>query len=270
MVRRCLAPRLLGLESLPRQGPFLLVANHSAGLGIAESLGLALCWLEAFGSSRPLAPMVFPTDFFIPGMSWFVRRLGAIPSTMSAGEQTLARGVPVLIFPGGDHEAMRPAWQAYRVDFGSRTGFVRLACRSGVPVVPMGIRGAHLTAPLLIRGRWLSWLLVQPRLLGTKRWALSLLGVLGAAALAWAPLPTAARVALGWLWLGSPLSLLPWWPARIRMRIGAPLMPPGRQYEGDEPSRRAFGRRVEQAIQSLVSSADEHERPPLANAPTRG
>lgn len=44
-----------GLDHLPAQGPYILVSNHNAGLGIAELVGLAALWAKAFGGERPLA-----------------------------------------------------------------------------------------------------------------------------------------------------------------------------------------------------------------------
>jgi 1-acyl-sn-glycerol-3-phosphate acyltransferase len=55
----------------------------------------------------------------------------------------------VLIFPGGDHEAFRPVWQAYRVDMANRKGFLRIARRAWVPIVPLGIRGSQFALPIL-------------------------------------------------------------------------------------------------------------------------
>ena len=127
LVRALFRPALLGMEHLPRQGPFLLVANHSAGMGLAEILSFAVMYLEKVGPSRPLAGFVLPTDFRIWPLSAVARGVGAIPSTYEAAEHTLGAQVPILVFPGGDHESLRPIWHANRVDFGGRLGFLRIA-----------------------------------------------------------------------------------------------------------------------------------------------
>ena len=171
--------------------------------------------------------------------------------------ETLRRGVPLLVFPGGDHETLRPVWQHARVDFGGRTGFLKIAREAGVPIVPMGIRGGALTAPMLVRSRRLARALVLPQLLGQKRWGVSLLGALVVAGLAALPMPLPAKLIASALWLGSPLSLLAWIPWTLRFRIGAPIPPeslftaePGRSE--DELLRAALAR-VERAVQSLVT-----------------
>lgn len=254
LVRVCHRPTLEGIEHLPTRGPFLLVANHSAGLGIAEILSFMVMYLAKVGPERPLAGFAHPFSFRMFPASAVLRGVGAIPSTYAAAEAALASGVPLLVFPGGDHETLRPIWQANRVDFGGRIGFLRIARAAGVPIVPLGIRGGHFTAPMLFRSRILATLLGAPRLIGAKRWGVSLLGAIVAAlilVLVRAGWPI--RVGLTWLWLGSPLTFLPWIPWTLRMRIGAPI-PASELFPGagtDDELRRALPR-VQAAVQGLV------------------
>jgi 1-acyl-sn-glycerol-3-phosphate acyltransferase len=260
LVQLCHRPTLTGIENLPRSGPFLLVANHSAGLGVAEILTFLALYLRDVGPERPMAGFAHPIGFRLFPLTAAHRALGSIPSTYVAAEQTLSKGVPILVFPGGDHETLRPIWEANRVDFGGRLGFLRIARKSGVPVVPLGIRGSHCTAPVLVRVPLLATLLVMPRLLGTNRWGISLLAVIGAVVIGWfGPGSWAVRAAICFLWLGSPLTLLPWIPWTIRMRIGAPMAAgelfPGSgsgEGEGDDAELRRALPRVQAAVQALV------------------
>jgi len=252
----CHRPTLVGVESLP-EGPFLLVANHSAGLGLAEINTFIVMYLRHVGADRPLAGFAHPAAFRVFPLSAALRAMGAVPSTYAAAEKTLSVGVPLLVFPGGDHETLRPIWQANRVDFGGRLGFLRIARTAGVPIVPLGIRGGHFTAPVLFRSRALATLLVAPRLLGVKRWGISLLGVIVAAlVLTLVPASWPGRAAIVWLWLGSPLTFFPWVPWTLRMRIGTPI-PASELFTlagsdgGDEQLSRALAR-VQAAVQALV------------------
>lgn len=267
-IRRCLRPwsRLMhrptleGLAHLP-PGPFLLVANHSAGIALSELASLMSLWLDAQAPPRPLAGFAHPLGLRIFPASAILRSVGAVPSTHAGAEAALARGVSLLVFPGGDHEAMRPVWQAHRVDFGGRCGFLRIARRANVPIVPLGIRGSHFTVPILWRSRHLlPWALVLPRLIGIKRWPLTLLGALGAAAcLTQAPWTLPVRVLVAWAWLVSPLMCLPVVPARITFRIGRPMSPETlfAGVEGDDPAALAPAREaVEAAVQRLVARRD--------------
>jgi 1-acyl-sn-glycerol-3-phosphate acyltransferase len=257
LVGLCHRPTLEGIPNLPQDQPYLLVANHSAGMGMAELASFTVMYLKRVGPHRPLAGFVLPMDFQVFPFSLVARGIGAIPSTYPAAFETLAAGVPILLFPGGDHESLKPLWQAHRVDFGGRLGFLRLAREAGVPVVPMGIRGAHFTAPILCRSRLLANLLVFPRFFGIKRWGISVLGAIGAALIAvLLPGPWYLRAALIWLWLGSPVTFLAWIPWTIRMRIGKPIPaadlfgPPGAT-PTEEQLAQAL-QRVQAAVQALV------------------
>ena len=250
VVRLLWRPTLHGCEHLPTSGPYLLVANHSGGIGAAEILSFVALYLRQVGRQRPLAAFALPLGFHVWPLSLAHRHLGSIPSSYAAARSTLAKGVPILVFPGGDHESLRPIWHLNSVDFGGRVGFLRIAREAGVPIVPMGIRGGHLSAPILIRSRWLSTLLVAPRLMGVRRWGLSLLGLLGAlgiAALLPASLPV--RALLLWLWLGSPLTFVPWLPWTLRMQIGEPLQAVDLFGDGGDVALAAALERVQAAVQ---------------------
>jgi 1-acyl-sn-glycerol-3-phosphate acyltransferase len=254
IVRLCHRPTLEGVEHLPARGPYILVANHSGGMGVAEIFSFAVLYLEKVGPERPLAGFALPVGFHVFPVSAALRAVGAIPSTYAAANHALAIGVPFLVFPGGDHETLRPIWRANDVDFGGRTGFLRIAREHGVPVIPLGIRGGHMTAPVLFPSRLLAAILVVPGFLGLKRWGLSLLGLLVATAIAcFAPWAWPYRVLAIWAWLASPFSFVAWIPWTVRMRIGAP-MAPSDLFAGettDQQLREALVR-VQGAVQKLV------------------
>lgn len=246
---------LEGDHHLPGAGGFLLVANHPPSLGTAEFAALAAAYARRFGSSRPLAGFAHATSFGWWPLSWVFRQIGAIPSTYEAAADALARGVPVALFPGGDHEGFRPFWQASRVDFGGRLGFLRIARRAWVPVVPMGIAG--VTAPLLMGSKLLAFLFVWPRLAGVKRYGLSVAALIGAAAiLLLLPVGAVWRALLAWCWMGSPLALASWFPARITIRIGQPLRPEDlfgdRSSPEDDVALALALERVEAAVQAVL------------------
>lgn len=234
-------PRVEGLAHLPTSGPYVLVANHGAAMGLAEVLSLASLWIDL---DRPLAGFAHPFAFHVWPASWFIPGLGCVPSSHEAGDRALADGVPLLVMPGGDHECALPFWRSRAVDFTGRDGFARLAARNGAPFVPMGIVGARATAPVLFAARGVAReLLVVPRLLGVKRWPITVLGVAGAIALL-AALPLPWSIVAAWAWLSSPLQMLPWVPATLVFRVGPPL-----------PSTTA-ARDVEAAVRALVQSAN--------------
>lgn len=260
LLRLCFRPRLTGWEHLPEGRPFLVVSNHSGG-GIAEIACLVYLWQQRFGNTRPIAGMAAPPVFLLPVLSQMVRGVGAVPATYRHAEEAFAKGASVIVFPGGDHDAFRPIWQANRVDFNGRKGYLRLARKLGVPIVPLGIQGSHYTAPILWRSKLTPWLLLLPLLFAAKRLPITLLGaligaaVLGFAGPLWGYASAGALAALCLIWpLFAFVPIIPW---PIRFRVGSPLEPEGLFGEGDEDQAlEAASEKVVGEIQRLVLERD--------------
>lgn len=145
-VKRILTPvadayfslRATGHEALPG-GPFILAGNHSSLLDwvfVARFVG------------RPVRFVLSREFYDQPGFSPLYRRLGVVPIRdgaieLSAIRQLLAnleRGEIVGVFPEGRitlDGALLPA----------QPGIVSIAARAGVPIVPVGVRGAFEAFP---------------------------------------------------------------------------------------------------------------------------
>ena len=59
-----------------------------------------------------------------------------IRATRDNAVKALRSGAVVIVFPGGDNDALRPTWQQNKIDFSGRTGYVTTAIEAGVPIVP--------------------------------------------------------------------------------------------------------------------------------------
>ncbi len=113
------------------------------------------------------------TRWLIEGLDW----------STGDGEHLAAAarsGRHVLITPGGDREATRPGWIHNRVDWGQRTGFVRVAIEHGMPIVPVAASGvdnayyglndgAVLGRKLNLKNRSPFWIALGP--LGFYPWS---------------------------------------------------------------------------------------------------
>lgn len=146
-----------GAGNLPDHNGYLLVGNHS-GLGVVESVAFTEAWLTHVGEHRPLAAMAHSALMRAPWFGQLLRSVGAVEATREGAAWARSSGAAVLLFPGGDHEAMRPMWRARRVDFGNHRGWIRLARELGLTVVPLAITGSHVTVPNLGASRRLAWL----------------------------------------------------------------------------------------------------------------
>jgi 1-acyl-sn-glycerol-3-phosphate acyltransferase len=59
------------------------------------------------------------------------------------------------VFPGGDYDSYRPSFEN-KIDFAGRTGYVRTAIESGVPIVPVVSIGGQEGQLFITRGNWLA------------------------------------------------------------------------------------------------------------------
>ena len=160
-------PDIHGLERVPRKGPVLIVGNHTGGAGSPEVLISQLAFSAYFGVERPHYQLAHRMVLNSPVGS-LVRRFGSVEADPANAEAALDAGAMVTVFPGGDYEVFRPSWQSAKVDFGGRTGFLRLALRKKVPIVPMVTLGGQETALFLSRGERLARLTGAARVMRLK------------------------------------------------------------------------------------------------------
>jgi 1-acyl-sn-glycerol-3-phosphate acyltransferase len=222
--------RLEGVEHLPASGPALIVGNHSGGLVPLDSLFPFVTVRERFGRERCLYALGHDVLYDVPLFRQYAGRLGVLRAGHEGGRRALQAGHLLLVYPGSDYDSFRPFSERNRVVLAGRTGFVKLALRSQVPVIPLASVGMHETLIVLTRGEVLGRRLGMHRLLRTD------------------VLP----VALGLPW-GLFVPLLPQipLPAQVSMAFLPPLgwdLPPA---AADDPAvvRRCY-LEVEQALQS--------------------
>lgn len=147
---------LRGWENVPSDEPILFVGNHSGGASTLDAVPLLAKWIRERGPESPLYALSYDLLFGAPGVSSLLRSAGCVPASHHNAERALDKGASVVVFPGGDYEVFRPWSQRNEIHFHYHTGFVELAIRKGVRVVPMTIHGAHETTFVLTRGRQIA------------------------------------------------------------------------------------------------------------------
>ncbi|HUY64999.1 MAG TPA: lysophospholipid acyltransferase family protein [Acidimicrobiales bacterium] len=138
-----------GLEKIPRTGGALLVANHAGAVpsdapvimhGIEEELG------------RPVYGLA---DYFFRSAPWLGTmwaRLGGVPAHPDNALRILRdQGDLAVVFPEGTKGPSKTYTDRYRLRRFGRGGFVEIAMRAGVPVVPIAVVGAEESMPILFR-----------------------------------------------------------------------------------------------------------------------
>lgn len=143
------------MERVPTS-PVLLIGNHSGGTITPDTSAVYASWYRTRGFDDPLLGLAFDAMFSVPKMSGLMRKIGQMPASMDNAESALTDGCSVLLYPGGAHEVFRPWKERNKIIFKGRTGFIRLALKTGVPVVPVVGHGGHETTIVLTRGERLA------------------------------------------------------------------------------------------------------------------
>jgi 1-acyl-sn-glycerol-3-phosphate acyltransferase len=132
-----------------------------------------------------------------PFIGAYFRKMGVLPAAPDSITAALAAGHDVALWPGGEVDSLRPWTDRDKAVLAGRTGFVKLAIRSGVPIVPIATVGGADSMPVLLRGRRLARWLQLDKVARLKMFpiALSAPWGIGPAMLPEIPLPTKIRTA---------------------------------------------------------------------------
>jgi 1-acyl-sn-glycerol-3-phosphate acyltransferase len=141
-----------GWERLPAETS-LLIGNHSGGALTMDAWTFVFDWWRRFGTERVLHATAHDVLMAAPGLGDYFRQAGVIPASREGVSAALSAGRDVIIWPGGDVDAMRSWRRRDEAVLGGRMGFVGTAIRSGVPIVPVASVGGHDTAFILSEGR---------------------------------------------------------------------------------------------------------------------
>jgi 1-acyl-sn-glycerol-3-phosphate acyltransferase len=230
-----------GLDTVPA-GPCLFVGNHNGAMLMPDMFVLGIALYDRFGLDGLPWGLTHRLALQVPWVGKTLLRLGTVRGTEHNGLRLLREGRRVLVYPGGELDSMRSYRERKRVVFGRRRGYVRLALRAEVPVVPVVTAGAHETLIVISNGRWLA------RRLGVDK------------RLKLCALPLSLSVPWG-LWLGVPPPHFPL-PTRIRMRLLRPIRfeRTGEHAALDrcyvEQCHRRIHRRMEAALERLADGGE--------------
>lgn len=152
-----------GLEHIP-EGPALIVGNHNSGTTFLEAVGTGARWIRERGADDPWAGLAHDSIVGLPGLGRVLARLGAVRAGHRQAEAAFDQGRKVIVFPGGNREAYRRYADRHRILFAGRTGWVSLAVRHQVPIVPAVFIGGQEGFVVLAEGKRVA------RWTGARRW----------------------------------------------------------------------------------------------------
>ncbi len=181
-----------GMDKIPADGGALLVANHAAAVpsdapaimhGIEVEMGRAVYGLaDHFFRSAPVL-----------GTLW-ARNGGVVAQPDNAYRLLREQGQLALVFPEGTKGPAKTYDERYRLRRFGRGGFVEIAMRAGVPIIPIAVVGAEESMPTITR------LPVVAKALGLPYFPI-----------------TANMLALG------PLGALAYFPSKFKIRVLDPV-----------------------------------------------
>src|SRR3954467_1548323 len=185
-----------GWERIP-DSPVLLVGIHSGAPFVWDAWTVGVQWWRRFGDERPLHGTAHDALMALPGIGSYFRRMGVLPAAPDSIATALAAGHDVMLWPGGEVDSLRPWVKRDEAVLAGRTGFIKLAIRTGVPIVPISTGGGPDSMPVLSSGRRLAKVLQLDKIARIKIMPIGLSAPWGLAPsmLPEIPLPTKIRTA---------------------------------------------------------------------------
>ncbi|TXL57748.1 lysophospholipid acyltransferase family protein [Aeromicrobium terrae] len=186
-----------GWDNVP-DTPVLLVGIHSGAPFVWDAWTVGVQWWRHYGMERPLLGTAHDVLMAAPLIGKYFRAMGVLPAAPDSIATALAEGKDVALWPGGEVDSLRPWSERDQATLAGRTGFVKMAIRAGVPIVPIATVGGADAMPVLIRGDKLSKALRLDKALRLKVFpiAVSLPWGIAPAALPQFPLPAKIRTRL--------------------------------------------------------------------------
>jgi 1-acyl-sn-glycerol-3-phosphate acyltransferase len=182
-----------GLDKIPANGGALLVANHAAAIPSDAPVIMHGIETELHRPVYGLADQLFKATPVV-GTLW--SRLGGVVAHPDNAYRLLhEQGQLVLAFPEGSKGPGKHFTERYKLRRFGRGGFVEIAMRAGVPIVPIAVIGAEESMPIVWKAHTLAKLLGLPYL------------------------PVTANMVA----LGPVLGALTYFPAKFHLRVLDPV-----------------------------------------------
>jgi 1-acyl-sn-glycerol-3-phosphate acyltransferase len=139
-----------GWEQVTPNQPALFVGSHNGGLAAPDMHMFIYDWYRRFGYDHPAYGLMHPNMWTaLPPVAEMAAKLGAVRAHPKMAIAALRQGASVLVYPGGARDVFRPANLSHQIHFRGHKGFIKLALRQKVPIVPLVSWGAHATLMIL-------------------------------------------------------------------------------------------------------------------------
>jgi 1-acyl-sn-glycerol-3-phosphate acyltransferase len=150
-----------GVENLPQTGAALVVVNH-AGVLPFDGLMASVAVHDKHPAHRALRLLAADMVFDNPLLGQAARKAGHTMACMADAHQLLSQGELTAVFPEGYKGLGKRFGDRYKVQRFGRGGFVSVALRTKVPIVPCSIVGSEEIYPKIGELKLLARLLGLP------------------------------------------------------------------------------------------------------------
>lgn len=138
-----------GADALP-EGPAILVANHSGALPLDGPV-LRMAIQRRRPDLREARWLLEDPIFYLPVLGLLLNRIGAVRASADNALRLLTERRPLIVFPEGVHGISKTFNDRYQLRPFGRGGFIKIALRTGAPILPVAIVGAEESMPVLAK-----------------------------------------------------------------------------------------------------------------------
>jgi len=142
-----------GIEHIPATGPALLVANHSGVLPY-DGMMVKLALQHNHPARRECRMLALDMFALLPFLAPMLAKNGEIRANPENAERVLRAGELVGVFPEGVKGVGKYFRTRYKLARFGRGGFVRVALRTGAPLIPCAVVGAEEIHPVVAKADW--------------------------------------------------------------------------------------------------------------------
>jgi 1-acyl-sn-glycerol-3-phosphate acyltransferase len=144
-----------GLEHLPADGPGLVVANHSGVLPY-DALMIQMAIRHEHPAKRVCRMLALDMFALLPVLAPILSKSGSVRANPENAERLLHRGELLGVFPEGVKGVGKYYRERYKLARFGRGGFVRIALRTGTPIIPCAVVGAEEIHPVVAKADWVG------------------------------------------------------------------------------------------------------------------
>jgi 1-acyl-sn-glycerol-3-phosphate acyltransferase len=153
--------RTLGIERIPDEGPAVLIANHSGTVAL-DAVMVQYAVARKHPAKRAVRNIGADLVYRLPFVGPLARKTGNAVACPDDAYELLRRGELLGIFPEG-FKGVGKGWrERYKLQRFGRAGFMEIALRAQVPIIPIAVVGAEEAFPMIGNARGLARLLGLP------------------------------------------------------------------------------------------------------------